>query len=802
MSGHELKGLDMRKLAVVALLVTSVVVPVVNLAAPKVAAATVPTGFSDVQVATPGASTGIVGMPDGTVLVLVQSGSVRLIRGDVLLPTPALTMSLAPCNGGERGLLGVALDPDFKANGFLYLYFTHPASAPGNCVNRASRFTMSGDSIDPNSEVILVDNISSNAGNHNGGDLEIGGDGFLYISVGDAGADPRGRSGPNPAAQDLSLLNGKILRVVPSTGDPAPGNPISGPGTASCRVRGNVPSTPMSSCQELYAWGLRNPFRFAFDPNTGPDRFFINDVGQSTHEEVDVGAMGANYGWPIREGLCPLGQSPPCAPADPAFTDPITDYPRTLGQVITASAFIPNGHWPAEFDGGYLFADAGSGNMWLRKADGSIDYANPFATQILGGIADMAFVTTSDSIALYYTLTSGAVRKISRPSAAFVDPGSLAFVAVPPGNRVLDTRLPSAGNKPVRAGATRYVPMGVDPAVTKAVLVNFAFVTPSTPGYLTTWAGRSACPLASNINAAAGEVVANSAVVPVDANGGILLYAFATAHVVIDVLGYFNLAPNPVSAGRFIAVSPTRISDTRDPVSATNQFTRGVGAQLPFVRVPVAGRGGLPDVGSMNAAVLVVTAVTAPDNGGGFLSASPGGTPFSGSSNLNTNGGGDIRANLVVVPLGADGTVDLHLLSVPDVAVDVAGYFTSSTQPSARAGLFHVNQPFREVDTRVPQGFGRLPGQTSKSIDPVSAPANAGALAHTITIVDNAAPGFVTPYPGGALPVVSAGNTNAAGQIHAVLSFTKLSAAPATMSYYTLMATDLVVDTPGYFEGA
>jgi glucose/arabinose dehydrogenase len=782
-------------------MVTSVLVPVVDFGASQVAAATVPAGFTDVQVATPGASTGIVGMPDGTVLVLVQSGSVRLIRGDVLLPAPALTMALSPCNGGERGLLGVALDQDFKANGFLYLYFTHPASAPGGCVNRVSRFTMSGDAIDPQSEVVLVDNISSNAGNHNGGDVEIGGDGFLYISVGDAGADPRADSSPNNAAQDLSLLNGKILRVVPSTGDPAPGNPISGPGTASCRIRGNVPSTPTTSCQELYAWGLRNPFRFAFDPNTGPDRFFINDVGQSTHEEVDLGGIGLNYGWPIREGSCPIGLSPLCPAADPAYTDPITDYPRSLGQVITAGAFIPNGHWPVEYDGGYLFADAGSGNMWLRRANGTIDYAAPFASGV-GGIADMAFVTTGDSIALYYTLTGGAVRKITRPTTPFAPPGSLAFVAVPPGNRVLDTRLPSAGAKPVRAGATRYVAMGFDPAVTKAVLVNFAFVAPSTPGYLTAWAGRSARPVASNLNAIPGEVVANSAVVPVDANGGILIYAFSTAHVVIDVLGYFNVAPGAVGAGRFVAVAPTRLSDTRQAVSPTNQYTRGAGPQYPYVRVPVALRGGMPAVSSMGAAVLVVTAVTASDNGGGWVSASPGGAPFSGSSHINTSGFGDIRANLVVVPVGADGTVDFHLLSVPDVAVDVAGYFTSASSPADTVGRFDVIQPFREVDTRVGLGFGRLPGETTATIDPLSVPANAAAMAQNITIVDNATPGFVTPYPGGALPVVSAGNTNGAAQIHAVLSFTRMSAAPATMSYYTLMATDLVVDTPGYFEGA
>ena len=309
---------------------------------------------------------------------------------------------------------------------------------------------------------------------------------------------------------------------MPSTGEPAPGNPISGPGTESCRIRGNLPSTPTTRCQELYAWGLRNPFRFAFDPNTGPQRFFINDVGLSTREEVDEGGIGRNYGWPIREGVCPLAQNPPCAAGDPGYTNPLTDYGRAIGQVITAAAFIPNGHWPAAYDGGYLFADAGSGNMWLRTSTGAVDYTTPFATNV-GGIADMAFVTTNDSIALYYTLTGGGVRKIARSPIAFVDPGPLAFVSVPPGTRVLDTRLEAAGNKRVRANTTRYVPMGVDPTATKAVLVNFAFVAPSTAGYLTAWSGRAARPLASNVNAVAGEYVANSAVVPVDANGGILV---------------------------------------------------------------------------------------------------------------------------------------------------------------------------------------------------------------------------------------------------------------------------------------
>jgi hypothetical protein len=499
--------------------------------------------------------------------------------------------------------------------------------------------------------------------------------------------------------------------------------------------------------------------------------------------------------------VCPIGQNPPCADPNPAdgFTEPLTDYPRTLGQVVTAAAFIPNGHWPAEYDGGYLFADAGSGNMWLRRADGSVDYSHPFAVG-LGGIADMAFVTTGTSIALYYSMTGGAVRKIERPSAAFADAQPLSFVTVPPGTRVLDTRRADAGAKTVRANTTRYVPMGLDPSA-KAVLVNFAFVSPSTPGFLTAWAGRAVRPLASNINAVAGEYVANSAIVPLDANGGILIYSNSNAHVVIDVLGYFTPAPGAVGRGRFLPVDPNRIADTRSPSSPTNVYSRGTGA-LPFVHVPVAGRGGLPAAGAMDAAVLVVTAVTDPGDVPGYVTATPGGAALPEFSNVNTNGAGDIRANLVVVPVAGDGSIDLHTYAVPDVVVDVAGYFTSPSSGNGTAGRFHVSQPTREVDTRLGKGFARLPGQTSASINPGSVPDGAAAMAQTITIVDNDIPGYVTPFPsGGSPPFVSAGNTTAAGQTHAVLSFTKLSASPASMSYFTFMATDLVVDVPGYFEG-
>lgn len=169
----------------------------------------------------------VTALPDGRALVLEQGGRVRLVANGVVQPTPALTLTV--CANSERGLLGIAVDPAFGANRFVYVYFTRPSpGSPGGCVNRVSRFTMSGATIVPNSQVVLLDHIGSPAGNHNGGDVAIGNDGYLYVAVGDGGCDPRGNSGcagANDAAQDLSLLNGKILRVNRTNGAPAPGNP-------------------------------------------------------------------------------------------------------------------------------------------------------------------------------------------------------------------------------------------------------------------------------------------------------------------------------------------------------------------------------------------------------------------------------------------------------------------------------------------------------------------------------------------------------------------------------------------------
>ena len=410
----------MRRATILTIVATLVPVAVVfgGPSAP-VSAATVPAGFTDSLVATFSQPTAVESLPDGRIVVLEQGGNVRAGFPGQAMPTVLTLPNI--CAGGERGLLGFTHDPGFLTNRRVYVYYTRDApSAPNGCVNRVSRFTMHG-VIDPASETVLVDDISSLGGNHNGGDLDIGSDGHLYVSIGDAGQDPRQDGGIN-AARDLSLLNGKILRIT-LDGQPAPGNPLSGAGTERCATRGNLPSTPTTSCQELFAWGLRNPYRIAFDPNGGGDRFFINDVGQSAREEVDEGGIGRNYGWNQCEGFCPGG--PPAG-----ITDPLTDYPRSVGQYITGGAFVPDGLWPPDLDGGYLFGDGGSGSIFLRRADGTVNYTTPWATGA-DGIADMVFAfDEAGRIALYYTLNGNgraAQDRLERPGRVTdpVEPGVL-----------------------------------------------------------------------------------------------------------------------------------------------------------------------------------------------------------------------------------------------------------------------------------------------------------------------------------------------------------------------------------------
>ena len=335
----------------------------------------------------PSAATAMAFAPDGRLFVCLQSGQVRVIdKNGGLLANPFVRLSVD--SNGERGLLGVAFDPNFASNHFVYLYYTVPGS-PAH--NRISRFRANGNVAAANSEFVLVDlNNLSNATNHNGGAIHFGPDGKLYAGVGE------NANGAN--AQSLSNRLGKILRIN-SNGTIPSDNPRSFPGIAGSTSGAN---------RAIWAVGLRNPFTFAFQPGTA--RLFINDVGQTTWEEINNGVAGSNYGWPVAEG--------PASPPNPNFRDPIFFYAHgssgTTGCAIVGGAFYNPSvlQFPSRFGGKYFFADLCSG--WIRVLDPSNNTARNFASDISSPVD----LHVGPDGALYYLTRGGVFRIQATPSQA------------------------------------------------------------------------------------------------------------------------------------------------------------------------------------------------------------------------------------------------------------------------------------------------------------------------------------------------------------------------------------------------
>jgi glucose/arabinose dehydrogenase len=762
-----------------------------------------PAGFTDSLVTTAvAAPVAVTALPDGRAVVLAKGGQARVLRNGVLVAKPALTLSV--CTEIERGLLGFAVDPGFGVNGYVYVYYTRRnASAPGGCVNRVSRFTMHGDVIDPASQRVLLDNIGSPGGNHNGGDLAIGNDGYLYVSVGDGGCDPRndsGCAGSNNAAQDRSLLNGKILRVQRATGAPASGNPFTGANTAVCRTRGNGPSTPGTWCREIYAYGLRNPWRFAFDENTGATRFFIDDVGQDSREEVDLGRVGANYGWPLCEGRFLQASASPCPSA---YVPPLTDYPHnaaTGGEYVTGGAFVPKGGWPKPFDGGYLFADGNPGKIFFRSAAGTVDYLHPFASGV-STISDMGFVMDAGGWSLYYVLPGmGQVRRITPSRSAIATSPGLLYAPAKPAKRLYDTRRLGASSGPMRAGTTRLVNVTRARGSHRAALLNVVMITPTGDGALTLWTPRTLRPGTVAVNGQNGLVSANSAIVPLDADGNVEVHSSVTSHVLIDLLGYFDLPPAASSrAGRYTPTALLAAIDTRNPPSSTNVYTRRASGGDSIITVPVARRYGLPATGRISSVVLGVLASADSGAARGSVVAYASGAALPSVSHLNTNGNGDVRANTVVVPVGADGSVVLRLHVTADVVVGVLGWFSSSSASPATTGRYVFRQPARVVDTRRAVGFRRLAAGADRSVNPTVVPNNARAVVQNVAMVRSGGLGnLVAHRPGlSPIPAVLAVRTTGVGQTRSGQSFTAM--ASGAVAYRTTTATDVIADVTGWF---
>ena len=322
--------------------------------------------------------------PDGRLFVAEQGGTLRVVKNGALLATPFV--SIAVDSSGERGLIGVALSPTFANDGFVYVYSTRTA---GGAHNRISRSTAAGDVAAAGSETTLVDlPLLSAATNHNGGGMHFGADGKLYLGVGE-NANP-------PASQDLSSVFGKLLRFNADGSIPTD-NPFYATQTGIARA--------------IWAYGLRNPFTFAFQPGTG--KLHINDVGQSTWEEIDVGAAGANYGWPNSEGPdnVTAGITGPLFTYKHSAANPPGSGPGGffVGFAIAGGAFYPTtGAFPAGYRDQYYFADYIS--QWVGRLDLASGDAYAFA-QLSGSPVDM-LVGLDGAL---YVLTRSGVTRISSP---------------------------------------------------------------------------------------------------------------------------------------------------------------------------------------------------------------------------------------------------------------------------------------------------------------------------------------------------------------------------------------------------
>ncbi len=303
---------------------------------------------------------------DGTnrVFVVEQAGKIHVFNNSATVISTTIFLDITDRvsrAGNEEGLLGLAFHPDYQLNGQLYVYYS--AATPRRSV--VARYDVSmgeANLADPNSEVVLLE-ISQPYSNHNGGQVVFGPDGYLYIGLGDGGSggDPLGNG------QNQSTLLGSIIRI--DVDNPANGMNYGIP--ADNPFVGNQEGFR----EEIWAFGLRNPWRFSFDHATG--WLWAADVGQNQIEEIDIIEAGANYGWNIKEGTQCYNPSSGCDST--GLVDPIWEYDHSVGRSITGG-FVYRGSKIPDLQGSYIFGDWVSGFLWALSYNGS---DSPKAVELL-----------------------------------------------------------------------------------------------------------------------------------------------------------------------------------------------------------------------------------------------------------------------------------------------------------------------------------------------------------------------------------------------------------------------------------
>ncbi|MHC4148844.1 MAG: PQQ-dependent sugar dehydrogenase, partial [Planctomycetota bacterium] len=293
---------------------------------------------------------------DGTdrIFVVEQAGRILVFPNDRDATTSEVFLDIrgrVNNSGNEEGLLGLAFHPDYENNGYFFADYT--ASSPRRTV--IAQFNVDGSNpnrADPNSILVILE-VNQPFSNHNGGQIAFGPDGFLYISLGDGGS----AGDPGNNGQNRQTLLGSILRI--DVDNPAGGKNYS--------IPSDNPFVGNSSSfrEEIYAFGLRNPWRFSFDPANG--RLWAADVGQNRFEEIDIIENGKNYGWRIMEASSCFNPSSGCNVT--GLQLPIWEYSHGVGNSVTGG-YVYHGPGRPELDGAYIYADFGSGRIWSLRYDG------------------------------------------------------------------------------------------------------------------------------------------------------------------------------------------------------------------------------------------------------------------------------------------------------------------------------------------------------------------------------------------------------------------------------------------------
>jgi len=355
----------------------------------------------DVKVAFPNLTfnqpVGLINAGDGTnrLFVIEQAGKIMVFENSENTNTSKVFLDISDrvLFGGEQGLLGLAFHPNFKEN--RYFYVDYVADTPRRTVI-ARYIALDGnpDQADKASELVMLE-VNQPFANHNGGQLAFGDDGYLYVGLGDGGSegDPLGN------AQNRSSLLGKILRIDVDTfsaekfyGIPAD-NPFAN-STSGYR-------------EEIYAYGLRNPWRFSFDRSGGT--LWVGDVGQDREEEIDLVDKGKNYGWNIMEGT--LCYSPSTGCNQTGLELPVWEYSHDEGNAVIGG-FVYRGSNLAGLNGDYIYGDYGSGKIWALSFGGlEAPFTNTLLVDTTLNIASFGLDANNE---LYFTAFDGKIYKLSQ----------------------------------------------------------------------------------------------------------------------------------------------------------------------------------------------------------------------------------------------------------------------------------------------------------------------------------------------------------------------------------------------------